>query len=82
MKIPKHIGVYGIQATIFGLLNKAFPHLHFIFHFPLAEGSWEFCTGKPDLVRKYGTGIWKVIPQGYFWDSEWSQKREFSSAHQ
>lgn len=28
MNIPKHISVYDIQASIFSLLNKVFPHLN------------------------------------------------------
>ena len=56
MKIPKHIGVYDIQPTIFGLLYKTFPHLQaFHLYCPISKRVMESVQIDDILIDMYIT---------------------------
>lgn len=78
MSIPKHIGVYDIQASIFGLHNKVLPHLQQNpFHKNIEMP--QISTNEPPFLdenqRKY------YVLQECFWDSGWSRRWGFSFGH-
>ena len=73
MNIPKHIGVYHIQASIFTLLNKILPHLNKTPFYKKSKKSQINNLFQMKNQRKEFENKVMDVLQDCFWDSEWSQ---------
>ena len=80
MDVPEHVGIYGIQASIFSLLYKPLPHLHVFYPFNFLVRA-AVSTNLPYSISKIKKRRKVNLHLGCSSGNVWSQRRESFSVH-